>query len=163
MEHLLEDPSFWVAVAFVIAIAIVGKPLSSMVLSALDRRSSEIARRLDEANALNEEAKELLSSYRRKHREAEAEIAAIMARAHEEAETLKRNASRELQTRLAQRRQAAQERIRQAEADAVNQVRAAAVDLALGATAQLIHARLDDGEQARLVDEAIDELDQRLA
>lgn len=163
MEHLFEDPSFWVAVAFVIAIAIVAKPLSSMIVSALDRRSGEIARRLDEANALNEEAKELLSSYRRKHREAEAEIAEIMARAHEEAETLKRNAARELQARLAQRRQAAQERIRQAEADAVNQVREAAVDLALGATARLIHAQLDDSEQARLVDEAIDELDQRLA
>ena len=86
-----------------------------------------------------------------------------MARAHEEAEILKRNASRELQERLAQRRQAAQERIRQAEADAVNQVREAAVDLALGATARLIHARLDDSEQSRLVGEAIDELDQRLA
>lgn len=163
MEHLFEDPSFWVAVAFVIAVAIAAKPLSSMIISALDRRSGEIARRLDEANALNEEAKELLSSYRRKHREAEAEIADIMARAHEEAETLKRNASRELQARLAQRRQAAQERIRQAEADAVNQVREAAVDLALGATARLIRTRLDDSEQARLVGEAIDELDQRLA
>ncbi len=163
MEHLFEDPSFWVAVAFVVAVAIAARPLSSWIISALDRRSGEIARRLDEANALNEEARELLSSYRRKHREAEAEIADIMARAHEEAETLKRNASRELQARLAQRRQAAQERIRQAEADAVNQVREAAVDLALGATARLIHARLDDSEQSRLVGEAIDELDQRLA
>ncbi len=163
MEQLFEDPTFWVAVAFVIAVAIAAKPLSSMIISALDTRSGEIARKLDEANTLNEEAKELLSSYRRKHREAEAEIANIMARAHEEAETLKRDASRELQTRLAQRRHAAQERIRQAEADAVNQVRETAVDLALGATAQLIRTRLDDAEQARLVDEAIDELDQRLA
>ncbi len=163
MVQLFEDPAFWVAVAFVIAVAIAAKPLSSMIITALDRRSGEIARKLDEANALNEEAKELLSSYRRKHREAEAEIADIMARAHEEAETLKRNASSELQARLAQRRQAAHERIRQAEADAVKQVREAAVDLALGATARLIRTRLDDSEQARLVGEAIDELDQRLA
>ena len=163
MGHLLEDTSFWVAVAFVIAIAIVGKPLCAMILSALDRRSGEIARKLDEANALNREAKELLSSYRRKHRDAEAEIAEIMERAREEAETLKRNATRELETRLAHRRHAAQERIRQAEADAVSEVRAAAVDLALGVTAHLIRTRLDDSEQARLVDEAIDELDQHLA
>ncbi|MCY4607782.1 MAG: F0F1 ATP synthase subunit B [bacterium] len=163
MVQLFEDPAFWVAVAFVIAVAIAAKPLSSMIITALDRRSGEIARKLDEANALNEEAKELLSSYRRKHREAEAEIADIMARAREEAETLKRNASRELQAKLAQRRQAAQERIRQAEADAVNDVREAAVDLALGATARLIQTRLDDSEQSRLVGEAIDELDQRLA
>ena len=162
MWRLLEDPAFWVAVAFFAAIAIAAKPLSAMILGALDRRSREIARNLEEASALHEEANELLASYRRKYRDAEAEIAEIMARAREEAERLTRDAARELEERVEQRRQKAMDRIRLAEADAVKEVREVAVDLALATTRRLLDDRLTEGEQSRLVDEAIDEVGRRL-
>ena len=162
MWKLLEDPTFWVAVAFFIAIAIVAKPLASMILGALDRRSREIARKLEEANALHEEAQELLASYKRRHRDAEAEIAEIMTRAREEADRLARDAGRELEERVQQRRRKAMDRIRQAENDAMREVREAAVDLALATTRRLLDERLTEKEQARLVDEAIDEVGRRL-
>lgn len=162
MWRLLEDPEFWVSVAFFAAIAIAAKPLSGMILGALDRRSREIARNLEEARALNEEAKELLASYRRKHRDAEAEIAEIMARAREEAERLTRDTARELEERVEKRRQKAMDRIRLAEADAMKEVREVAVDLALATTRRLLDDRLTESEQSRLVDEAIDEVGRRL-
>lgn len=162
MRTVLEDPTFWVAVAFFIAIAIAAKPLLAMILGALDRRSQEIARTLEEANALNEEAKELLASYRRNLHSSEAEVADIMARAREEADRLARDAARELEERVSHRRQKALDRIEQAEADAVKEVREAAVDLALATTRKLLEDRLTESEQARLVDEAIDEAGRRL-
>jgi F-type H+-transporting ATPase subunit b len=162
MEHVIEDPAFWVAVAFVIAIAIVWKPASKMILGGLDGRSQRIANELDEARRLREEAQELLASYERKQREAEKEAQGIIAAAQEEAERLARRAAADLETQVARRRQMALDRIAQAETEAVRDVRAAAVDLALKATRKLLHEKIGEAEQAKLVDEAIGEIGKRL-
>ncbi|MBN34448.1 MAG: F0F1 ATP synthase subunit B [Rhodospirillaceae bacterium] len=162
MDKLFADPTFWVAVSFFLAIAIVWKPLSKMILGGLDGRSEKIANELDEARRLREEAQELLASYERKQLEAEKEAEAIVARAREEAERLSRRAAEELEHQVSRRRQMALDRIGQAEQDAVRDVRSAAVDLALKATRKLLDDKIGDTEQARLVDDAIGEIGKRL-
>mgnify|MGYP000877307962 CR=1 FL=1 len=162
MQHLMEDPTFWVAIAFVIAVAIVWKPFSKMVLGGLDGRSERIANELDEARRLREEAQELLASYERKQREAEKEAEGIIAAAREEAERLAKRAAADLEGQVARRRQMALDRIGQAETDAVRDVRAAAVDLALKATRKLLDEKISEKEQANLVEEAIGEIGKRL-
>lgn len=162
MQHLMEDPTFWVAIAFVIAVAIVWKPFSKMVLGGLDGRSERIANELDEARRLREEAQELLASYERKQREAEKEAEGIIAAAREEAERLAKCAAADLEGQVARRRQMALDRIGQAETDAVRDVRAAAVDLALKATRKLLDEKISEKEQANLVEEAIGEIGKRL-
>ena len=162
MQHLMEDPTFWVAIAFVIAVAIVWKPFSKMVLGGLDGRSERIANELDEARRLREEAQELLASYERKQREAEKEAEGIIAAAREEAERLAKRAAADLEGQVARRRQMALDRMGQAETDAVRDVRAAAVDLALKATRKLLDEKISEKEQANLVEEAIGEIGKRL-
>ncbi len=162
MQHLMEDPTFWVAIAFVIAVAIVWKPFSKMVLGGLDGRSERIANELDEARRLREEAQELLASYERKQREAEKEAEGIIAAAREEAERLAKRAAADLEGQVARRRQMALDRIGQAETDAVRDVRAAAVDLALKATRKLLDEKISEKEQANMVEEAIGEIGKRL-
>jgi len=162
MESTLNDPTFWVAVSFFIAIAIAWKPLSKMILGGLDARSQKIADELDEARRLREEAQELLASYERKQREAEKEAEGIVAQAREEAERLQRRAAEDLEQQVARRRQMALDRIGQAEADAVRDVRSAAVDLALKATRKLLDEKIGDAEQSKLIDDAIGEIGKRL-
>lgn len=162
MQHLMEDPTFWVAIAFVIAVAIVWRPLSKMILGGLDGRSERIANELDEARRLREEAQELLASYERKQREAEKEAEGIIAAAREEAVRLAKRAAVDLDGQVARRRQMALDRIGQAETDAVRDVRAAAVDLALKATRKLLDEKISETEQANLVEEAIGEIGKRL-
>ena len=162
MQHLMEDPTFWVAIAFVIAVAIVWKPLSKMILGGLDGRSERIANELDEGRRLREEAQELLASYERKQREAEKEAEGIIAAAREEAVRLAKRAAVDLDGQVARRRQMALDRIGQAETDAVRDVRAAAVDLALKATRKLLDEKISETEQANLVEEAIGEIGKRL-
>ncbi|MGY8996661.1 MAG: F0F1 ATP synthase subunit B family protein [Alphaproteobacteria bacterium] len=158
----MEDPTFWVAIAFVIAVAIVWKPGSKMILGGLDGRSERIANELDEARRLREEAQELLASYERKQREAEKEAEGIIAAAREEAVRLAKRAAADLEGQVARRRQMALDRIGQAETDAVRDVRAAAVDLALKATRKLLDEKIGETEQANLVEEAIGEIGKRL-
>ena len=162
MDRLIGDPSFWVAVAFFIAVAIVFRPLSRMALGGLDARARRIAGELDEARRLREEAQDLLASYERGQREAEKEAEAVVARAREEAARLAERAAEDLEREVARRRRAALDRIAQAEADAAREVRAAAVDLALRATRGLMDDRIGEAEHARLIDDAIEEAGGRL-
>ncbi len=53
---MFHDPTFWVAVAFVIIVAAVFRPVGRAVVAALDDRSARIAQQLDEAQDLREEA-----------------------------------------------------------------------------------------------------------
>ncbi len=162
MAHLFADPTFWVAVAFVVAIAIVARPLSRMALAGLDNRRQRIADELEEARRLREEAQALLAAQERRQREASREAEAILAQAGEEADRLAKQAAEELERQVERRRQQAEERIAQAEADAMRELRAATAELALKAARKLLGDKLDEARQARLVDQAIDDIGQRL-
>jgi F-type H+-transporting ATPase subunit b len=156
------DETFWVAVAFVVAAAILWKPIMKMACGGLDKRSDRIRNELDEARRLREEAQDLLASYERKQREAEKEAQALIAHAEAEAERHAKHAAEALEVTLRRRRDLAVERIAQAEKDAVRQVRAAATDLALKATRKLLTDKIDEGKQAELIDGAIGDVKDRL-
>jgi hypothetical protein len=78
MSGLIEDPTFWVAVAFVIFVAAAFKKVRDGLNSALDGRAARIKAQLDEARQLREEAQAALAEYQRKVRDAAAEAKAIV-------------------------------------------------------------------------------------
>jgi F-type H+-transporting ATPase subunit b len=156
------DETFWVAIAFFVALAIVWKPITKMTFGGLDKRSDRIRDELDEARRLREEAQDLLASYERKQREAEKEAQALIAHAEAEAERHAKHAAAALEVALRRRRDLAVERIAQAEKDAVRHVRAAATDLALKATRKLLIDKIDADKQAELIDGAIGDVKDRL-
>jgi F-type H+-transporting ATPase subunit b len=83
------DAEFFVAVAFVIFIGVMGYVgVHRTLLGALDKRRDRIKSELDEARRLREEAANLLAEYQRKQREAQREADAIVAGAQAEAERL---------------------------------------------------------------------------
>ncbi len=156
---MFEDPTFWVAVAFVIFIAIaLWLKAHKALLSALDGRIARIRAELDEAQSLREEAQKMLAESKRKQRDALGEAEKIVERAKEEAGRLQKAAERDLEQSLARRAQQAEEKIAQAEAAALKEVRNQAVDVALAATAQLLTDQLDKKRAEDLIDQSIDEL-----
>ena len=80
------DQTFWVALAFVMFIAVVYKPVSRKMAAALDARAEKIKQELDEAVRLREEAQALLAGYERRQNEALKEAEDILGHAREEAE-----------------------------------------------------------------------------
>ena len=79
---LFLNPEFWVAVGFVIVLAIfVLLHVPAMVGRMLDKRAAAIAKDLDEAKRLREEAAAILAGYVQKVAQAESEAAAIIATA----------------------------------------------------------------------------------
>ena len=153
---------FWVALAFVIFVAAVYRPVGRMISAALDARGAKIREELDEAVRLREEAQALLAQYERQQSEAAAEAERILAHAGDEAARQAEKAAEALEAALERRKQQALDRIARAEEEALAEVRGAAVDIAVGATRKLLADRLDAKRRAALIDEAIAELDKQL-
>lgn len=162
MELLLEA-EFWVAVGFVLVIALllyVGVP--KMVGKMLDDRALAIKAELDEARRLREEAQALLAGYKAKAASAEAEAASIVTEAKAEAERFAADARAALTVQIQRREQVAKDKIAQAEATAMAEIRALAADAATAAAQSLIAARMDETRAAALVSSSIKALPGKL-
>jgi F-type H+-transporting ATPase subunit b len=146
----------WVAVAFVIFVAVLGYyKVHNMLLRALDARRDRIKAELDEARRLRDEAQALLASYRLKKEEAEQEAQAIIASAQAEAERLAGETAARMEELIGRRTQMAETKIAQAEAQALADVRAAAADAGVAAAEQILSRTVKDNVAEKLLDEGV--------
>ena len=150
---------FWVALAFVVFLAVLGwLGVHEMMINRIDGRRNRIKAELDEAVRLKEEARALLSQYQRKQREVEQEAREILAGAQAEAERMGGEAKSKLEEFLARRTKMAEDKIAQAEAQALADVRAAAAEAAVAAAGKILTETVKDGVAHRLVAKGIDEM-----
>jgi F-type H+-transporting ATPase subunit b len=139
MLDLIFDPETWVAVAFVIFIAILARlGVMRMIGKTLDERGARIKTEIDEATRLRKEAEAVLMQYQRKQKEAEAEAKAIIVSARAEAERLAAEAKVKVEDFIARRTKMAETKIGQAEVQALADVRAAAADAAVTAAERIL-------------------------
>ena len=160
--ELFHDVEFWIALAFIVAVAILIKKAAPGIVGGLDARAVRIKQELEEAKRLRAEAETTLAEYQRKQRDALAEAQSIVARAKEDAERIGREAEAELDAALKRREASTMDKIAQAEAKALAEVRHVAVDVAIQATRLLLQETLDQKRASTLIDQAIQELPQRL-
>jgi F-type H+-transporting ATPase subunit b len=136
---MLYEAEFWVAVAFVLLMAVFGYfGIHRTVLTALDHRAARIKAELDEARRLKDEASKLLAEYKARHAKAEAEAQEIIASAKAEAERIASEAKTKLEDFVARRTKTAEGKIALAEAQAVADVRAAAANAAVTAASTIL-------------------------
>ena len=139
MFAVIQTPEFWVAVAFVIFLGILGYAgVHKTALQALDRHAAAIKAELDEARRLREEAAKLLAEYQRKQSEAEREAAAIVSEAKADTERVAAEARAKLEEVVQRRTKLAEAKIGRAEAQAVADVQAAAADAAVAAAKSIL-------------------------
>lgn len=159
-EHgsIWADPETWVAVAFLLFVALLGKILWSKIAALLDKRAADISKALAEASRLREEALKAKTDAEKTLAQATAEAESIVAGARSEVQAMQARAARNLKNQMALREQQALDRIAQSEATAAKQVRDTAIDVALGATRALLREQVGSGRTAALIDDAIAEL-----
>ncbi len=155
----LQDPTFWVAISFVIFVAILlALKLPGTIAKSLDARSAAIAKELADAQKLREEAQALLANYQRRQREAEKETKEIVAQAKAEAERIAAETRAALDEQLKRRTKMAQDKIAQAEANAIAEVRGIAADVAVGAARRLMKEGIDAPRAAAFIERSIQDL-----
>ncbi|KAB1075178.1 ATP F0F1 synthase subunit B [Methylobacterium planeticum] len=160
---MLLTAEFWVAVAFVVFMAIVWKVGGfGLMTKGLDGRAKRVRAELDEARRLREEAAAVLADYKRRRTEAEREAEGIVAGAREEAERAAEEGHARLNDFIARRTRAAETKIAQAEAQATAQVRAAAADAAVRVSETILRERMQGEAAQDLVRLSLGEVRNRL-
>ena len=162
MDSLIQDPTFWVAVAFVVFVVLVFKPIKGALIGGLDAKIAEIRQEVEEAEKLREEAQSLLANYQRQQRQAIQDAEAIVARAKEEAERHRAEADEAMKDMVRRQEEQAREKIAQAETAAIQEVRSMSVELAMAAAEKLLADRLAGDEGSRLIDNSIEDIPRKL-
>ena len=162
MDFIFE-PEFWVAVSFFLFVGgMLYLGLHKKLAAVLDARAAAIAKELEEAKRLREEAAKVLDDYRRKQGDVAKETKEIIDLASREAEILAAETRRAMREQFDRRMKLAEDKIARAEADAVREVRSVAVDAAVAAAQALIAAKLTPDRAEKLVSESIDTLKSKL-
>ena len=157
MDFILE-PEFWVAVSFFLFLGVIAYfGVHKKLASALDGRAASIARDLEEAKHLREEAAKVLADYERKQGDAAKEAQAIIKLASKEAEELAAETRRSMAEHFERRMKLAR-----AETEALREVRAAAADAAIAAAQTVIAAQLTPEGADALVKQGIAALKTKL-
>jgi F-type H+-transporting ATPase subunit b len=155
----INEPEFWVAVAFVLFLAVLAKfGVHRTALGALDARSTRIGSELDEARRLRDEAQAVLADSERRRREAEREAEAIITSAKAEAEQLAGEAKIKVEEFIARRSKMAEAKIAHAETQALADVRAAAAEAAVAAAGKILTATVKGQVADELIARGIEDL-----
>jgi F-type H+-transporting ATPase subunit b len=160
--HILESGEFWVAVSFILFMALIFWKAWGPMMRGLDSRADKIREELDEAQRLREEAQHILAETQRKQRDAVKEAEDMLKAAEEEAGRIREKAAEDLKAALKRREQQAMDRIAQAEANAQAEVRGMAADMAVAAARKILTEKLDKKTADSLVDDTIKSIPDKL-
>jgi F-type H+-transporting ATPase subunit b len=160
---MFAEPEFWVAVAFVILMAVFAYlGIHRTVLTTLDHRSERIKAELDDARRLKEEAAKLLAEYKARGASAEREAQDIVANARAEAERIGAEAKTKMEDFVARRTKTAEGKIALAEAQALADVRAAAANAAVSAASTILSQSVKGDVADELLAKGIAEVREKL-
>lgn len=159
---MVLDAAFWVAVSFVVFIALVFKPVGRILATMLDDRAARIKNELGEALRLKEEAQALLASYQRKQKEVLEEAENILIEAEAEAHRIAHHAERGLDEALNKRIELAMQKIATYEATVIQDVKNRAIDVAIQTVRAIIIENLEKDRADQLVTQAIADMGKRL-
>jgi F-type H+-transporting ATPase subunit b len=159
----IYTPEFWVAVSFFLFVGgLLYLGVHKKLGAVLDARAETIAKELEAAKRLREEAESVLADYRRKQGKAVEETQAIVDLAAKEAEILATETRRAMGEHFERRMKLAEDKIARAEVEALREVREAAADAAVTAAQTVIAAKLTPEAADKLVGQGIDALKGKL-
>ncbi len=160
---MFTEPEFWVAVAFVILMAVFAwLGVHRTVLNALDHRAQRIKAEIDDARRLKDEAAKLLADYQARRASAEREAQEIVTNARAEAERIAAEARTRMEDFVVRRTKTAENKIALAEAQALADVRAAAAEAAIAAASTVLSQSVKGSVADNLLTKGIAEVKAKL-
>ena len=152
------DESAWVAVGFVIFIALVWRKAGSAIGALLDGRANAIRDELAQAKALREEAAAQLETYKAQQAQAAKDAEMMLANAEAAADRIRADAAAKAEDNIKRREAQATAKIEAAEAAVVTELRSKAAAIATMAARDIITEKLDADGAMALVEASIEQM-----
>jgi F-type H+-transporting ATPase subunit b len=155
MEILFHNTTAWVALSFVLLVALLVKTAGSKINAVLDDKIALIKAEIETAERLKAEAQALLADFQEKQRDAEKAAAEIIEAARKSAEGVHKMAEADLAESMERREAQLADRLKRIEEKAIADIQDHAADLAMQATREIVVKTLDEKTGGKLVDQAI--------
>ena len=148
------DETAWVAIAFILFIALVWKKASKAIITILDNRSNLIQDELNEARALKEEAMEKLRQASQIQQNSTEEFEKIIKDATETAKNIKKEADIKSLEMVKRREEQAKQKIKALEDDAIKDIKRISATIAIKSAEFYIKTNLKKDDYHNLVSQA---------
>jgi F-type H+-transporting ATPase subunit b len=153
------DAEFWVALAFVLFIGVLGYfGAHRKLLDVVDRRSARIKSEIDEAGQLRMDAESILAAAHLRLQQVHDEAESIIGTAQTAAERVAEETRIRNEEFIARRTRQTDLKIAEAEARAMAEIRSIVADVAIGAAERMLTRTAASGSFGRLLDRDIDKL-----
>jgi F-type H+-transporting ATPase subunit b len=161
--NFLVTPSvglmIWTLIAFGASVLILRKLAYPRIQENLDKRRKAIEESIDASIRTKEEADELLEEYRARLKEAREQADDIVTRSRRAADSIADEAKVDAKQYRDELMETTRKDIEQETRRALDEIRKEVADLTVIATEKVTRKSLDDGDQRRLIDEALAEVD----
>ncbi|MBQ7633243.1 MAG: F0F1 ATP synthase subunit B [Alphaproteobacteria bacterium] len=153
------EVEFWVAMAFVLAVLLLLKPLSKVIRSSLHNRINKVLQDIDDASKLRDDAQILLANYERKFVDAQKEAEQIVQKSKISLENLKKRELANLKNELKDKEKEAERRILASTQKAQGEINLSASKVSVELAQKTINRYLQNTDKSKLIDNAIADLD----
>jgi len=155
---MFSDPQFWVAVAFLIFILAIFKPVRKILSSSLDNKILEIKANIEEAENLKNETLITLGEIKKRQNEVEVEIKEIHSNAKNKIKIIESQSQVKLTEHIAKKQLLAEVKIEQLSRDANVMVHQQITQTAIKAALIVLENKLNDDEKQNLIDQSVKDL-----
>jgi F-type H+-transporting ATPase subunit b len=149
----------WTIVCFLVVLFVLKRYAFGPVQQMIDTRRERIQSALDEADASRAEARNLLEEHKKLIGQAKSESEEILSEARRIADAQRERVKVETEEDRQRRLEETRRQIEQATAQALGQIRDEVGKLSLLAAEKITRKSLTGGDQQRLIDEALAEID----
>lgn len=155
-EVFYMEAHFWVAVAFVIAVGLLAKPIGKLLNAMLNKRIDAITKRIQDAANLKDDAQKLLAAYEKKFLSADDEAKAILDKSKKEIDYIKKENLAKLENEMKIKEKEAEDRINSSKEKASKEIAHLTSELTIQTVKAAIIKKLDTKTQDNLIDNSIE-------
>ena len=154
---MFADPQFWVAVSFILFIAVIFNPVRKILGSSLDAQINDIKNKIDEVENLKNEAQKALDEIKEREAKVEKEIQNLKSESEKRIAELKDISSTKLTDQIEKRKILANNKIEQLVRDTKNSLKNYITSVAIETTRNVLLQNLSKEKKSALIDESITE------
>ncbi len=152
------DETAWVAIAFIIFIALIWKKASKAIISMLDERSLLIENELNEAKSLKEEALEELRKSLQTQKQVSEEAENIIRDAKDTAKKIQEEAYTKSSDLIKRKEEQAKQKINSLETDAIKNIKKITGNIIITSSKLYIESNIDKKENVNLITKASNQI-----
>lgn len=158
-EPFYLSAEFWVAMSFVLVVVGLVYPIGKLAKKMLRKRARLIAKRIEDATNLKEDAQKLLANYESKFRGVKQEVQEIIQRSEKEINLMRKDSLSKLENAMAVRERDAKARVKSAQSEALREIAEITAQKTVNTVKKVLNNIMTAKDCSRMIDDSISELD----